>query len=178
MDNLSLVSKVGVLLYVAVAFWTAATGLRLRRSRRVGGGGGLWLGIAGVMVALAAWRASMAEPRLLAWGRSLALARGEYDARQALQAPTVAAGLLAFAVLLYLFLHRRALTPRLLAALSAGALLALIGVRLVSLHATDALLYAQLGPLNFNQLLEAALLGAIVVGAWLDRRRARPSMPR
>ena len=126
-----------------------------------------WLGVAVLLVLAVGYRLSGWEHRL---GNDLRMvAHGEhwYGNRRVPQAlATVAATLsLSGAAVLAIRLRERVAPAVSASALALLGLVGLYGVRVVSLHLVDALLYTDLGPVRVNWAVEAALLATVAWGA-------------
>ena len=126
-----------------------------------------WLACAASFAGLIALRLGQVEDRLRDAGRGWARAAGEYQSRSELQLPVVllmaALGLAIAYVFLRLWRATRRGSRARLVLCSRFALLGLVplfGLRLVSLHQIDRVLYA--GPLRFNWVIEGAI--CMVVG--------------
>ena len=161
---------------VIAALATAAWRLQIRNSstRIV-----CWSCIAAIFAGLVAWRILGLESLMLTAVRHWAHTRATYDDRRLIQVPAVYAVMLA----LYFALRRcgggmahwRQAAPQ----GASLALLALTALRTVSLHQTDQILYAAIGPLHVTHILElgcAAVVGACAIRDQMerpDRRAAR-----
>jgi len=137
-----------------------------------------WLVISLFFVALGAWRLAGTEEIVRAALRDALLTRGEYGVRESVQRPLAAALLLgATSMAVWAALRWRALgrhpARRALfwAQCGATAMAGLVAVRVVSLHATDTLLFS--GP-HLNRVIDPALALFVLVQAWLFARKARP----
>lgn len=151
---------------------TAGKSDRRRRNRAI------WVAIAGLFVLLAASRVFDLENAVRAALRMRLAQEGEYGMRKSIQAPLAAAllavgGLAGIALLLGLrpAAPDRAARAVTLAARCAVIMIGLVALRLVSLHATDALLYK---PVHLNWLIDIGTTLAIAVCAWIYGRTAQP----
>ena len=159
----AMLNLLGVLAYVVVVVACLAAALRARAApaRRVRAHlTRHWLGLAALFLILAAWRGLGGEAAAQDWGRSLLHAEGLYDARRSWQGPVGAFALLAAgAWASWLAIRdRRRIDP--LVAWSRLAGLGLLGytaLRLLSWHPVDAIIYARLGPLHINHLVDMGL---------------------
>lgn len=120
-----------------------------------------WAGLAVLFVLLLVFRIMNAEAMIREYFRACLWAAGDYERRRDFQRPIVAGLILVagFSGLWWITLIYRSLTDRrnlaVLLALSAGAgMVVLLAMRLVSLHAIDALLY---GPAKLNWVADAGL---------------------
>lgn len=156
----------GAVFYLAVALlaaragWrTQAAGQQWRQAVRRG-----WYLIALAFGLLAIWRLGNGEELIQAWARGLALASGGYDARRSVQGPVVVAGmLLGYGWLTYLAFSPAPSTALRWARIAALALLGYSGLRALSFHPLDVLIYAGVGPLHVNHAIDLGL-AAIVAG--------------
>lgn len=131
-----------------------------------------WLALAALLALFAAAKLLRVAPQLTELGRHLARAQGWYVRRRVFQGASVL-----IAVGVALWASRAAVraaarsSPQLRRALAAGGfLIALVAVRMLSLHHTDALLNLRAGPLVLRDVLEAATLMAV---GWAAVHRAR-----
>lgn len=146
-----------------------------------------WLLGAAIFAGLALFRLVDGEDRVRAIARGAITAAGDYAERTAVQVPLAIGALIAVIVMFWLFARSWQATrrgsrarPVLLSRYALFALVPLYGLRLVSLHQTDWLLYS--GPIRINWLLEGAICavvgGAAGLHAHLSRQRisfaARP----
>ncbi|MFN3990788.1 MAG: hypothetical protein ACK4IS_11070 [Erythrobacter sp.] len=162
------ISAAGLYCLVALACLAAGLGARAapanRQHLRV------WIALAVMFLVLATMRSLGIEEWLRDELRTALRAQGSYQSRRDVQRP-IAAGfvvLVAVFALSWLLLRRPAARarrnmPLLLAGAAAGGMLLLVGLRLISLHQIDVLLY---GPLKLNWFAD---LGAslVVLGAAL-----------
>lgn len=128
----------------------------------------------GLLIALRVFDVEHAIPEMM---RKLARTDNVYDERRDLQNPLVAtiliAGFAALALMMYRQLSRGKRHPAarmvLVSQVAAGGLVVLIMLRLISLHAVDALLYRG-GPLRLNYILDFGASLAVAWSAWNYRR--------
>ena len=135
----------------------------------------IWRIAAAVFLAAALYRALGGEHVLTERLRLMAASEGWYDERQTSQALLSAIGVVVVAVALWFGMRFPAPWPERLTALVVVGYLVLSGLRLVSLHMVDSLLYRSLGPIHANWLLEVALLSTTWVCAILAIRRQAPT---
>lgn len=178
-------AAIGLYLAVLVACLLAAraaiAGARaLRDGRR--GDVAHWLALAALLALLAAFRLLEGEDLIRHGARGAMVGMGNYGGRRAVQVPLAVAALLAGIGCGWLFVRRwRAARPGsrarpvLVARFAALAFAPLYGLRLVSLHQTDRLLYD--GPLPLNWILEGlicvALAGAALAYVGQVRRHSQ-----
>lgn len=152
-------------LAVAVAAWRAAL--------RQDGAGNVfhWQAVALLFVGLAAWRFGQGEAVVQTWVRDAAQAAGSYELRRRWQAPVAALAVLAGGGWT---LWRIIVPPadRLLqwSRFASLALLAYSGLRLVSFHPIDALIYRGPGPFHLNHAIDLGLAGVVGYCAILAAR--------
>ncbi len=105
--------------------------------------------------------------------RGMLVNRMEYDERRVFQNGAALACLAAVGIGAYLYLPRMVLWPKWLAvtAASLGLIALLYSLRIISLHGVDRILYASVGPVRLNHLLELLPIAAIWFAAW-DYRHA------
>jgi hypothetical protein len=177
---MSAMSQVAVFVYLLViAGCLAAVPVAAQQADRRGDALH-WLAGAAIFAGLAALRVGNLEDRLRDGVRGWAQVSGSYAERAEWQLPVVLAAVLAGLAILLLFtrLHPK-MRPGSRARLvlySRFALLALVplyGLRLVSLHQVDRVLYE--GPLRINWLLEGAVWLTVGVCAtfYAMRKRSR-----
>ena len=125
-----------------------------------------WLAAAAVFAGLAAFRIGQIEDRLRDFARDASKADGVYELRAEVQVPLVVlAGLVGLGMmflLVRLWRRERPGSRARLVLLSRFALLGLVplfGLRLVSLHQVDYVLYS--GPVRINWLIEGAICAAV-----------------
>ena len=125
-----------------------------------------WLAAAAVFAGLAAFRIGQVEERLRDFAREVSQADGVYELRAEVQVPLVIltglAGLGMMVLFVRLWRRERPGSRARLVLLSRFALLGLVplfGLRLVSLHQVDYVLYS--GPLRINWLIEGAICAAV-----------------
>lgn len=150
----------GAVFYLAVALLAARAGWRTRPSWPAARRG--WYLIALAFALLAVWRLGHGEEVVQAWARGLAMASGQYEARRSVQGPVVVVGML----LGYGWLTWLAFAPASSAALrwariAALALLGYSGLRALSFHPVDALIYAGLGPFHVNHAIDLGLAAIV-----------------
>lgn len=131
-----------------------------------------WLAVGGSFVLFLALRVLQVEDRLRSAGRAMVMQEHAYSKRWDWQAPTAALVVaLTFMIVAYLWLRRSKrsnVEPQLpvtvrLALAAVGAMIVLIMLRLVSLHAIDSILYR--GP-HLNWVVDsAATVVVILTGA-------------
>lgn len=167
----SLLNWIAIAVYVVVALVAAWVGIHERKSLW------LWIGIALFFVVLAALRWFEIEDIVRADMREWLRERGGYGGRRQLQRELTAllVALVATFGIAGVFFARRGFFRRIdklsVAALAAClGMLGLIGLRLVSLHTTDALLY---GPIKLNWIADLGLSLAVLAAAALRIRLIR-----
>ena len=153
----------GALVYLAVAALAVRAALQARSLGRPGAVAFHWWAIALVFAGLAAWRVAGGEALAQGFARSLAVNAGSYAARREWQVPLVGLAVLAGAVgTAWAFASRRTDPSVHWSRFAALGLLAYSAVRMVSLHAVDAFLYASVGPFHLNHFIDLGL--AVLVG--------------
>ncbi len=176
-------SQLAVLIYGLVVCACLAAMVVAARAADRRSDGLHWLVAAALFAGLIALRLAGFEDRLRDMARGWALVEGGYAGRAVWQVPLVLGIALVGLALAGLFVRqwrraRRGSRARLvlLARFAMLGLVPLYGLRLVSLHQVDMVLYS--GPFRINWLLEAAICAAVggsaVVYAWTRRARARP----
>lgn len=127
-----------------------------------------WIVVALVFAGLAAWRLTDGEGHVQAYARNWAQIHGTYDDRHDWQAPIAILALLV--VVATGFAGARWAGPRASGrALCLAVVMVLFaGLRLVSLHAVDEILYRALGPIHLNYVIDLGLTGLVVVLALVD----------
>lgn len=169
-------NSIAVLAYLGTAFLCVLAswkGAALRRHSL------LWLSAGTIFMAVACTRLTGGEEFLRTWLRSYAASAGSYGSRWELQAPVtvLVIVLAAGAVLMLARTWQRSSGRReklLLAGVAfAAAYLPLYAIRIVSLHATDLLLYY--GPAPLNWILDGLLcLGSASCAAgYIHRHSSR-----
>lgn len=161
---------VGIVVYLAsavVAILTAIQAAKFVPSRRT-----FWIGVFAVFVGLAVFRLFGAEEAIRQALRSYLIEQMEYNERRVFQTAAVVACLAVSGLGLVLALPRMVHWP-LWRAIAMGSLIVialLYGLRIISLHGVDRILYAGIGPLHFNHVLEILPIAAIWCAAWLYRQ--------
>lgn len=139
-----------------------------------------WPGLAATFAALAVARPFGLQGRIAEFFRRRAVAGDWYDQRRGFQAWVVLAAValaVAAAVAIVALAFRRR-SPRVAAAFAPVAmLLGFLGVRIVSLHQVDGLLYRRVAGLEVNTSVELALLGLVAAGLVWNAPRARDRAP-
>ena len=162
---------IAMVIYLAVALACSAAALGARRRSAHDAEVFGWFGCGTFFIGLAALRFFEVEERTRAALRLLARAAGAYDGRAAVQLP-LAVMTLAALLLAALFIRRvlrkgnstRASWSLRLALLGAAGFIPLYSLRIISWHATDALLYG--GRVHLNWLIDLGL-AALAGGAAL-----------
>lgn len=158
-----MLNLLGALAYLVVVLACLAAALHARRAPSRRARGQLvrhWLGLMVLFALLAAWRGLGGEAAVQEWGRNLLHAEGVYAMRRSWQGPVGASALLgAGAWVGWLAIRdRRRIDP--LVGWSRLAGLGLLGytlLRLMSWHPVDAIIYAGVGPLLVNHLIDMGL---------------------
>jgi hypothetical protein len=159
----AMLNLLGVLVYLAVSGLCLTAALRARKAPSRRARRQLvrhWSGLAMLFALLAAWRGWGGEVFVQEWGRGLLHAEGVYAARRSWQGPVGAFALLAagaWVSWLAIRDHHR-IDP--LVGWSRIAGLGLLGytlLRLLSWHPVDAVIYASLGPILVNHLIDMGL---------------------
>jgi len=167
---LTLADWIGALLYIVTMLAAiGAAWLDGRRSGRPAAARAHWLAIAALFAGMAAWRLGSGEERLQAILRGELVEGGQYASRYTLQGPLIAV-LVVLALAIGAWVIWRWRHQPLYRAISGGGALGLLAfslLRLMSYHPFDRLIYASLGPLRLNYLIELALIGAVFVGIWV-----------
>ncbi|GAA0266841.1 hypothetical protein GCM10009127_03020 [Alteraurantiacibacter aestuarii] len=181
---------IAVGLYAAVALAAMGAALAGHFGKRPWKDGAAWIFASIFMLLLAAMRLTNAEDRIRQFLRVMIKANGEYGHRWEYQAPLTAivvvlaaAGLVAAFYLVKRWQRQgKELSQTVIAQLAMLGFVPLFGLRIVSLHLTDRLLYA--GPLRLNWLIDIGLTltigGAAILyilhckrGAHADARRTQ-----
>jgi hypothetical protein len=133
-----------------------------------------WAGVALCFAALAAWRLLEGEAALQELARQAAHSAGDYDRRREWQGPVVAAALL-FGVpaLGWAAWRVRGVPPVLWSRIATLGLLAYSAVRAISFHPVDALIYAGIGRLHLNHVIDIGLCAVVAACALYRPRSAR-----
>ncbi|WP_310534820.1 hypothetical protein [Novosphingobium sp.] len=181
--DLGVANLLGIAVYLASALVAVVTAVQTRRDAP--GKPSLWLVVAAVFVGLALFRLSGAEEAIRQALRTMLVERMEYEERRVFQTGAVLACLTVVGIGAYFYVPRMVLWPRWLAMTSAslGALAVLYALRIISLHGVDRILYASIGPLHFNHVLELMPIAAIWLAAWdyrhgqMCRGRGRSGRP-
>jgi hypothetical protein len=148
----------GAVIYLAVAALALRAALQSRSGGRSQNAFVHWRALALLFVGLAGWRLSGAESVIQAFARHLAQNAGSYASRREWQGPVVALAVLAFAgIAAWAFLGPRGDRNVHWSRFAALGLLAYTAVRLVSLHAADAFVYASIGPFHVNHFIDLGL---------------------
>lgn len=139
-----------------------------------------WAGLAFLFIGLAAWRAGGGEAALQEWGRNLLHLQDAYETRRAWQGPVVVLALIGAGSLVAWFTgrHARRIDPLLGWSRIAGlGLFGYTAVRALSWHPVDAVIYASLGPVHINHLIDiglSAICGGAAAIALRSRLHSRP----
>lgn len=168
LGSVTVASFVGGLALIACALLAALTATRTLRRRPVEPG--CWWAIAAILAILALYRLLGLQQSWLAAVRSVAQESGWYADRRLPQ--VWATCLLLLSAILPLaagvsLLRQRLSSSALGAGASTYALLGLYVLRDISLHAVDSALYAGIGPVRVNWILEAGLLLTISGSAFV-----------
>jgi hypothetical protein len=176
-------SALAALIYLATAALALAVASRSRRgpaptSTPAPAAWRSWLAVAACFAVLAAIRLANADQALHDHVRDWAESSGIYGERHDLQIPLTLAGLTGlFGVFVWLTLRAWPL-ERVVIARTAALVLALLALmRMVSLHAVDALLYRAIGPVHVNYVLDIGLTFVVIAMAaaeWLEPPKRRP----
>jgi hypothetical protein len=172
--GVAMMTWLAVTAYLATAMACGGAALSAARPPRGVNHAMAWAGIAALFLALAAIRATDADSLAGAAMRALLTSEGDYGARQKIQAPFASTVILVgFAFVAAGVYYRPALLRRygrrLFRALAASAaMIGLVALRAVSLHATDAMLYA--GPVHPNWIVDLGLTAAVAINAWQTLR--------
>ena len=183
LPNLSVFNTLAVGLYLLVALAAAAGMLGAVRYRQAGWHIQVWLVVGAFFIILAVLRGLGVEDMWQNDLRAMMRADGAYQDRRDFQRP-LAAGVImlaGFAAFLWAYRGFRNVRGRrnvavMVAMASASVMLALVALRLISLHPVDALLY---GPIKLNWIIDIGssltVLGAAVY--YLRLISQRPSRP-
>lgn len=169
MSSISAQSLVAAGLYTVIAMLSAAAALSAGRQRLQGRLSYAWLGLAAFFALLVMVRLFDLEEIGRAELRAFFRARGAYEMRGEIQRPLAVVLLLAIAACGGWFTFRilpsacgKAEQAICLAMMSAAGMLALIVLRMISLHMTDALLY---GPLKLNWVADIGMACLVAASA-------------
>lgn len=156
-------------LYGCVLIACLAAAVTARRSRQMPGHVWTWLLLALFFAALVALRLLDVEETVRDSLRAAMRSEGSYRERRDLQGPIVAAIILLTGAGALALLYRttrnlrgRRNVARVAALVAALAMLVLVTLRMISLHAIDALLY---GPLKLNWLIDLGASLTVLGGA-------------
>lgn len=165
MSNPSLADLIGTALYILTALASIWAGtVDRKRSRTPGAAAAHWWAVAALFAGFAAWRLLNGEGRVQALLRGQLQADGTYDDRYTMQGPLAAALVVVLAAIGAIAAWRWYSQPPHRAWSMAGAL-GLLGfsvVRMVSYHPIDRLIYAGVGPLRLNYLIELGCIGLVL----------------
>lgn len=176
--SISIFSLVAIVLYLAVAYACSRAARVAKIARRPETERRRWLAFTTFFGALAAFRASNLEEAIRSALREQLIVHGEYFERWSLQAPVAAAALVLLAAGIgALFLVHPAQRGRgrlaasiFVADLAVAAQVGLVMLRVISLHAVDALLYR--GP-HLNWLVDCGATFAVAYAALRYRNLLR-----
>jgi hypothetical protein len=173
----SMLSFVAAALYAVIVVACGIAAGVSRRLRQPSRHWRVWVSIALVFAALAAFRLTGIEDVLREALRDWLRADAAYAGRRAFQRPLAAAALGGISLLAAFMLWRdyrtvkgRRTTALLVAKGCALVMALLIVLRIVSLHQVDSLLY---GPLKLNWVIDIGVSGLVLVSAALYIRLAR-----
>jgi hypothetical protein len=159
----------GAVIYLAVAALALRAALQSRSAGRPHAVCVHWRTVALLFAGLACWRLSGAEAAVQALARHIAQNTGSYASRREWQAPLVGLSLLAGAAFaVWAFLGPRGDPDVHWSRLAALGLVAYTAVRLVSLHAMDAIVYASVGPIHLNHFIDLGLTFTVAYFAVLS----------
>lgn len=162
----------GVLVYLLVAGLAMRAASRSHKAQRPRAAAVHWRTVSLVFAALALWRLAGAEAQVQDFVRDLAHHTGSYAARRELQTPLVGLALIAGAVFaLWTFFSSRGDPAVRWSRFATMSLLAYSAVRMVSLHAVDAILYASVGPFHINHFIDLGL--AAIAGYYANAAAKR-----
>lgn len=164
------------LIYILVA----GLALRARAGLAQAGARAHWAGVAACFLALAAWRLFEGEAALQEIARQAAHSTGDYDRRREWQGPVVAmAVLLAAPAMGWIAWSARGIPPVMWSRMATLGLLAYSAVRAISFHPVDVLIYAGIGRLHLNHVIDLGLCAAVAACAvYSPRRSGRPAYRR
>ncbi len=176
MDAISPFSLAAALAYVATAVLALIAAFAVPGRRRATMRD--WSAVGAIFLALALWRFTNGEAQVQDYWRSLAQLHGTYEYRHDWQAPVTVAMLLAGVVIGiagFRWAGRRRAGQALCAAV---AMVLFVGLRTISLHAVDGILYRALGPIHLNYVIDLGLTAltatlAMADCGWLGTPRAR-----
>lgn len=152
----------GALVYLAVSALAIRAALQSHRGVRPKAAAFHWWAVALLFAGLAAWRFAEGEALAQGFARGLALDAGSYASRREWQVPLVGlAALAGAAYTVWAFIGPRADTNVHWSRLAAIGLLVYSAVRMVSLHAVDAILYTSIGPFHLNHFIDLGLTAMV-----------------
>jgi len=165
---------VGIAVYLATCLAAIATALRVPKSLHHGRV--TWLVVAYLFLGLALFRLGNGEEEIRQALRSYLLVENEYNSRRTFQAFALLICMALAGIGAFWAVVRFAHWPvwRIVIAASIGALGLFYCLRIISLHSVDRLLYASLGPLHFNHVLEALPIALIWYTGWTAHWRRSP----
>jgi hypothetical protein len=169
--------------YVFAGVVVLVTGFTERHRRRSDTSRALWptfwFATGGLLIVMAAGRATNASDLLVDLGRDTARSEGWYDIRRSVQAWVIGVVTLLWAATVAVAIwrvpeRRRRYLP---AAVAAFTLVCYVGVRMVSLHQVDAVLYRhEIVGVRYGTTIEVSLLLVVIAtAAW--RLRVSTSVP-
>ena len=124
----------------------------------------VYLAIAALFAVLAAEKFFNLDSQLQTYLRQFAKIHGDYDRRRNIQAPLVFAITMSVYWVCRLIFIRYNLYPSVVRCAFLALLLGAFDiVRMISLHAVDAVLFASIGPLHVNHIIEGILTGSILL---------------
>lgn len=128
-----------------------------------------WLALAALFAGLAAWRFGQGEWRLQELIRSLARAEGAYEVRRLWQAALLVVLIPACVVLVRRMIGGQRLPGSVIVSRAAALmLLCYSALRVISWHYIDVIIYASLGPIHMNFLIDMGLTGLAACGALIE----------
>lgn len=157
---------VGIMVYLATCLAAIATALRVPKS--VHHGRAAWLTVAALFLCLVLFRLGNGEEAIRQALRTYLYAENEYQSRRTFQAIAAFACVILAGLAAFWSIIRFAHWPRwrIVIAASLGVLGLFYCLRIISLHSVDRLLYASLGPLHVNHLLELLPIAVIWHAGW------------
>lgn len=175
---MSIASMAAVFLYLVVIAVTSVAAFMAAKYRQAAAERLSWTIVAAAFAGLALLRLVNAEELMRQSLRRMIVEQGVYSERWSIQGPITALAMLLAAVLITWFVRRafvanrhRLDLPVRVALLAVLGFVPLLALRVISLHATDQLLYR--GPIRLNWLLDVGIALTVFVAATMYIRMSK-----